>query len=481
MKNKHTLPILLLLSVFLISGCSGGNKDAAPDGGKEPVEPSGDGEPVNPKGSDYFNKDVTLKMNGGVRTSETSIVYDLSFKYDEECFTKSAKTYDKDLSMISFGASLVSINEERGEAFYKTLEYQNITTHGYDEAPTEDSIGYFIAHKTIEDFELVTLSFRGFDYQKEWVNNFVIGKTGNHAGFDARGQEVYQELQYYISDYCANKTLKLWINGYSRAGALSNVLASYILKGEEISVTQDNMFVYTFEAPASLSEENAIAYENVHNVINNADLITFIPPTNYGLARCGVDYPIYNANVSTLIKELDQEIVIPEYVSSDTLEEEGVTDDITLCQYAVNAVFNNPTIGDDVAANTREQYVDGYQEGLSGMIGYIFMMKPTTLTQMFTDLQNLGLGALSIIGDDTGAAFMEFFKPYLDQDEIEYDEAKLLGECATFIKGVQNLFFRIILLFLTDQGKADLTRLIDMHYPETTYVLLKTAHSVPAE
>ena len=66
-------------------------------------------------------------------------------------------------------------------------------------------------------------------------------------------KEVYQDLQSYIDTYAKNKTLKLWINGYSRGGALSNVLSSLILKGDKVNVLQDDMFVYTFEAPASLT------------------------------------------------------------------------------------------------------------------------------------------------------------------------------------------------------------------------------------
>ncbi len=130
----------------------------------------------------------------------------------------------------------------------------------------------------------------------------------------------------------------------------------------------------------------------------------------------------------------------------------------------------------DIYANTREQYVDNYQAGLSNMIGYAFALKEETRASLITDLQGLGLSALTIIADESGAELMKYFKTYLDRDEIEYNEDTLQEDCAILTKGIQQLFLKILLLYLNEETKDSLVRLIDMHYPETTYVLLKNAH-----
>ena len=44
------------------------------------------------------------------------------------------------------------------------------------------------------------------------------------------------------------------------------------------------------------------------------------------------------------------------------------------------------------------------------------------------------------------------------------------------VKGIQNLFFVLLLGYVSGELTEDLTRLIDMHFPETTYVLLLNAH-----
>lgn len=519
MRTKRAFPILLMLTAFIISGCGENttsssykernssvdetsssstseerNTSSSSDGEKSASSSSNSSSEASSSSSSssssslppeptYLKKEITVQIDPGIKEGEEKTPYDISLMYDDELFLKSAKTYDEDLSMLSFGASVATASKERGDAFFASAQFSNITTHDYDKKPTQDTMGYYFAHKAIDDYELVAVSFRGFGYGMEWANNFVIGKTGNHEGFNARGEEAYLALQNYIATYASGKTLKLWINGYSRAGALSNVLASLILKGDKISVTQENMFVYTFEAPASLCEENAIAYENVHNITNEADLITFIPPETYGLKRCGVNYPIYDTNVSTLAKAFDPDMVIPEFAVPEDISAD-ITSDVLFRDYLLNSVFNkDESDAEDktVFANTREEYVDNYQEGLGSGIAYIFALTEATRAAFLEDLKGLGFGAISLIYDDTGASMADFLKTYLERDSVPYDADKIQSDCAILCKGIMNLFLTVLASYLIGGAATDdLTRLLDMHYPETTYVLLRNAHSKAA-
>ena len=510
MKNKKFLPIILIISAFTISGCgiskpssspissseeppasepsSSSSEESKPSSSSSSAKPSTSNSSSKPSSSSsssssssrpesqYFVKDITVQLDPGIKKAEegqTLDPYNLSFTFDDELFLGNPKEYNNDLSMLSFGASLATINKTKGTAFFTEAEFEDITPHGYDSDPTKDTIGYFMAHKTIDNYELVTVSFRGFDYGMEWANNFTIGKTGDHEGFAARGAETYEALKTYLNTYAKDKSLKVWINGYSRAGALSNMLASLILRNNELSITQDNLFVYTFEAPASLIEENAIEYPNVHNIINNADLITFIPPVQYELYRCGVDYQIYDPEVATLMNQFDEGIAFPEF--------QEFMDDKNDAQYrdsVLKSVFEHEIQeeGDEVKyANTREQYVDNYQEGLSNGIGYIFALSSATRSKLIEDIQAV---AMNLLQDESGEQMATFLKEYLIQDNVPFTEEGLLSDCAVLIKGVRNLFMNILIyFFMVEAYKNNLTRLIDMHYPETTYVLLKNAHS----
>ena len=538
MKTKSYLPILLLITTFVISGCgtkrekssfvpskpeessvssiSSAETTSSQETTSNPVSSSienvssvavsskesssiqpAESSSVQPSSSmqesssiapssselppepEYLKKDVVVQLDASLRYNEDKTPYDLTFAYDDELFLTDAKVYNKDLSMLSFAASIATANKTRGDAFFSELQFNDVITHDYDKEPTEDTMGYYMAHKTIDNYELITVAFRGFEYQKEWANNFIIGKTGDHEGFSARAAEAHAALKEYIDTYLQDKELKLWINGYSRAGALSNSLSNLILQDHEIPITLENMFVYTFEAPASLCEENIVPYENIHNINNEADLITFVPPESYGLKRFGIDYPIYDINVDTLVKEFDEHIDIPRFQSIESLTHERTNSDTDVRDYVLNQIFNKEVdeyTSEDVYANTREQYVDNYQDGLSSSIGYVFALTPETRSALLNDFSNLGFSALLIISDKTGASFKDFLTPYLDQDGIAYDDDELLADCAIFIKAAQNLFMSILLMYSNDEYKGSITRLIDMHYPETTYVLLKHAH-----
>lgn len=528
MKNKKLLPIIFILSAFTISGCgsskpssspissseepstsepaSSSSEESKPASSSSSAKPSSSSSSAKPSSSSsqpssssaqpsssssssssssrpesqYFVKDITVQLDPGIKKAEegqTLEPYNLSFTFDDELFLGNPKEYNNDLSMLSLGASLATMNKTKGTAFFTEAEFEDITSHDYDSDPTKDTIGYFMAHKTIGDYELVTVSFRGFDYGLEWANNFTIGKTGDHEGFAARGAETYEAFKTYLNTYTKDKSLKVWINGYSRAGALSNMLASLILRNNELAITQDNLFVYTFEAPASLTDEHAIAYPNVHNIINDADLITFIPPAQYELYRCGKDYQIYDPNVATLMNQFDEGMNFPEFEEID----ENTTNDFEYRDFLLKTIFEHEITDEEDEkryANNREQYVNNYQTGLSNAIGYIFALSDDTRSQLLADLKGLGFGAVSIIGDETGAKMAEFIKPYLDKDNVPYTEEGLLSDCAVLVKGIGNLFLSVILSLAVDGAPSnDTGRLLDMHYPETTYVLLQNAHA----
>lgn len=457
MKNSKLI-IVFTSTALLLSGCNTKKNNSSSEKEKE-----------------TFQTTVDVKMGASLNESKSD--YNLSFKYDDAYFAKDAKAYDKELSLLSFGNSLVTASEEAGRAFYDTLQFKDFASYHYDVTPTKDTAGYFFAHRSIDDAELFAVSFRGFDYGEEWANNFIIGKTGDHNGFSLRANEAYEDLQSYISSYRQNRTVKLWINGYSRGGALSNTLASLILREDKVSVTEENLFVYTFEAPASLTTEHAVAYQNVHNIINKNDLVTNIPPLKYGLKRCGVDYEIYDSNYASIMKDFDKGIVIPEFVNIDAGGDEPLSNDEQVLNYILKNIFDVNGIDEEYSANDRDHYVDNYQQGLSNMIGYIFKMKPATRNAFISTLQSMGISAVSILGDSTGVSLRDFIAPYLTQDGIAYDDDALLADCAVLVKAIGNLFLAPLMIMMSGTYSGDFTRLLDMHYPESTYALLLNAHS----
>ena len=133
MKSNNALFTLLLSSFLALSGCS--KKDD-----KKDHEPT-------PK----YDK-VTVRIGSSISTVNDH--YDLEFEYGDDFFSRDAKKYDKQLSLLSFGNSIASSSKEENIKFYTTLGFKDITSYDYDVTPSEDTIGHFFAHKKIGNSEL---------------------------------------------------------------------------------------------------------------------------------------------------------------------------------------------------------------------------------------------------------------------------------------------------------------------------------------
>lgn len=461
MKTKKSLLTLLLASGFVLASCSGDGTTST----SIPLPP-------------LLEIDIPVKIDSSLASE--SKTYEFSFRYEDSYFLDSANTFSPKLAMLSYGASMANGTHQRGDSFYGDAEFDDVTRFGYESEPTTTSLGYYIAHKNIQGVELLTASFKGLDYGAEWANNFIIGKEGDHEGFYARANEVYLALQKYIVAYCGGHVDKIWLTGYSRGGAIANLVSSLILRDDKIEIKGEDMFTYTFEAPACVAEDKALEYANVHNIVNKNDIITHIPPLKYGLKRCGVDHEIYASNYATLMKQFDEQIDVPEFKVIKDGEETAVGSDQAMRQLLLDMFFNQENPEEGASANTREDYCNNYQKGISESIGYVFALKPTTRKAMLAKIQTMDLYTeiLPLFNDSTGEALLNFFEPYLIQDEISYDRDNLLEDCATIVKAVGYLVLRPLIMKYTflvtniDDTKTNLTRLIDMHYPESIYVLM---------
>lgn len=440
MKKRNLLLVTLSTLSLLISGCDSKKNDS------------------------LLKTEIPVQLEASLNSEKS--YYDLSFQYDDNYFLEDANKYNKNLSLLSFGCSIVSKNVQTGNAFFDKASFTDIEAKNYQQS-NKDNCAYILAHKSIQDFEVVAIAFRGFNYQVEWANNLEIGETGDHEGFSKCLNGVYSELQTYISTYSNNKPLKLWINGYSRGGALSNLLASKIINENKIEVTQSNMFVYTFETPRGVSKENAKKYENVHNIVNSCDLITNIAPEKYELYRCGVDVDIYDSDVASALKKFDKDISIPDFTPS-----EYYGNDKQLVNFIINAITNNSGIEDDCSANDRIHFYNNYQNGISYLVGKLFSLNGTTRNALINNIKSMGSSVISLFSDSTGSQLSSFLQTYLNNDNIDYDNADLLSSCAVTCKAFNSIGKPLLSLF----SSSNLTRLLDMHYPEVAYSLLLNSH-----
>lgn len=459
---KHLKSLFLVLPLLVCSGCN--NEPSTTSTSPEPVPPA-------PAAASF---DVSYTLTASLRKKETTKTggYDLTFTFKDEYFKGNPTAFNKDLAMISYGNVLMSESESEMNRFYQTCQFDDIESH-YVATKTADTVSYMFAHRKIDDFDLVGISICGFNYGKEWAGNFMMGSSGNHQNFEAKAIEINNALQTYLTKY-PNK--KVWLSGYSRAGGIANVMSHLVLSNPSSGLTKDNMFVYTFEAPKGLDVSNKIAYENVFNLVNSRDLITMIAPEQqYGFARCGIDIDIYQDNFNELIAELDEDIVVPEFKPD---EYGKYTNNEQFMNYILNYVTRDEGDVDQcLFFPTRSDYASTLQGPLCSAFDLVFGLSDEAKNQIMSDLMAMmeknPLDILGIFLLEGG--IYNFLTPYLDEYHYPYDPTSFMADTEV-LRQFANAQLLIVVALATGSAELgdNLKRVIDMHFPETNYVLLRS-------
>lgn len=390
---------------------------------------------------------------------------DVKIIYNDSFFNQPSSSFDHDLAMFAYGASICTGNKASIMSFYSQATFANpFTSASYNVKPTDDSIAYAFASKTTNNGPVVIATVRGFNYEREWASNLDLGKTGNHHGFELSALSFIEDFDAYIRNNNLGSA-KVLVTGYSRGGAVANVAADLLFKREATQklIPDCNFYVYTFEAPRGLTE--ATQYSNVYNVINSADIITCFAPAQYELYRCGIDIDIYSADVDNIVKDLNESIVLPAFTSNS--------------DYANEAEFNAyllTNLTKDYFAerniNTRELFVDNAQPIAQYFMKMFFSLKATTVAQLKEDLSKKEMmDLLGII--ISGQNMHDFLKPYLDDDGYTYDDDELLSECNNLTEFLTSgPGTSLLSQFISQANKDNLMRVIQMHYPHINYALL---------
>lgn len=224
----------------------------------------------------------------------------------------------KSASSRTWDNSDYSDKDKNVKAFLQTCGFQDIKpSDTYYVPPSTDSIAYTIANKKItvwdeesqsnKEYSLVAVGIRGAGYGPEWASNVTVGDssnpsiTGRHKGFDDSAQQVVAGLEEYIAEHNISGDVKYWVSGFSRSAAVANLTAGYITdRAAEFGTKQKDIYGYTYECPQCAEEtENALNYKNIHNIVNQMDLVPRVSPTEFHHQRLGVDYVMpYHGNTT---------------------------------------------------------------------------------------------------------------------------------------------------------------------------------------
>lgn len=451
MKKLFKVLFLGLMAISMV-GCNNKSNDTKPSDGD-----ADDDNTVN----EVVVPDIKVDISTDTKSIITNKEYTLTATYDDKYFKADDKVFNKDLATLSLVASCATASKERINKLYQDISYESVfLSESYNEEPTTNSIAFSFANRG----KVVSIAIRGFEYKKEWANNFKIGLEGNHLGFEESAQKVYTELKTYLADHKLNNS-KIWLTGYSRGGAVANLLSSMILEDHDISL--DAFYGYTFEAPKGVLKENAKDYKNLFNLVNSADPVQYLALEEFNFARNGVDIEIFNPEVATLLSSFNEELKIDAFIS---MKDYAETPD-QLPQAIINDILKFAGDGNIPSSKDRKEFLDNYSEQIGYIVSLIFMLSDEVLENIKNDVSKMTLLQLMNLLNADG--LYDFITPYLTDAKVAYVGAILYSSIQSMLNFVKGPALNIVSKALDKDNQKDFVFMLYMHDPLSTYVLLQ--------
>ena len=490
--------------------------------------------------------DVVLPYTGDI-TRRTGIVryaspidssrdFGAIFVYDDAYFFMCAYEYNPSLATMSlllqlsaWGSNDVADYSEKminARNLFEDLDfvgfahnYTDFINNGIVGQPTKDSIGVVAAHRVIgqedpetgyiSEYTLVALAIRGGGYGSEWASNFTIGRNGYHSGFHQSRMIAARFLYDYIVSEGISGEIKIWLTGFSRAGAVANLLAGGINAGHielplQVNLESHNFFTYTFATPAGALRSYAVRFGNIFNIIHMSDPVPHVAPLYWDFERYGEDWSLPSretvdpATYSHLHSQMLRHFNALESVSVNSAS--YLLDDFAMKRINVDILAilpgGNPFISIQEDVNnpqsqhwflfdyvdllvrdfirTRDNFVDTYQEALRTAAGLIFSTTPYQLDIFMESLMGnfTNLGSMSVLIMETltfgfpgmSRALHDFIDEALIAADIPYTSVQV--DAAVFAIGT---LLGDVMLSYPNRATTlvmNLDSIAQAHYPE---------------
>ena len=377
---------------------------------------------VTPMEGCYFLQYKSILMNddkGQQLELKTNIPYDnLAFDHD-------SKTFKKELAIATIPFVVHAPILDKITDVFDSFGFDDyMVSEEYNEVETETTMKYFFGHKKIDNYDVINLTLSGYMYNKPWANNFDIGTSGNHAGFQAMAYKLLPSVISYLNKYKDCSNLKIYMNGYSRSAGVGNLLSTLLIDSNLVS--EDNLYVYLFETPRGVDIANTKEYKSVFNIINKADFITYISPKEYGHIRVGQDIEIYKDNYQEILSDFDPRLVVPQYVVTN-----GCNNDVEFINYLFTSLLapvENVEEGKpSLDISTRENFANNLQGDFSYIMSIVWEIPNEAIEALKTKVSGMSLTEmLGLLQED---ALYNEIKPIFDEYHVNYDATKLRALC----------------------------------------------------
>ena len=226
---------------------------------------------------------------------------DLEVPFNRNWFKQDATVYSHDLAKLSIGLATaafrpnlkveqeITSTDMNLSRFLSEAHFIDLRSDDYDKDPSMFTVSTVMGHQKIgtgdDAFELIAVGVCGQGYVDEWESNFTIGDGKVHEGFKRSSDLIYDRIFGYIASTHLEGPMKIWISGFSRAAAVSNVTAARLT--ESTLFREETVFAYTFATPRTVIDEDYARYDNIFNIVGKADPVPAVPFADWGYERYG--------------------------------------------------------------------------------------------------------------------------------------------------------------------------------------------------
>ena len=451
--------------------------------------------------------------------------YNGTIYYTDDYFKPSADRSRPDVSLASASIHLAvaSFNAmDSAEYTDKDRNVRNLLTmlgysdydcsESFHQKPSDDSIAIAAAAKKPAgaDYTLMAVAVRGGGYEAEWSGNFSLGKVGNHTDFQQCADYCMTFLRQYVQDHHITGRVKLWLTGYSRGGAVGNIMAGEIDRGNALpglTVSYEDLYAYFFEPPQGVEVSNDprnARYNNIWNFLNYNDVVPLVAMSELGFSRYGRDYYYPDATMANYAAQ--REAMLHFYDAQESKEfREYTVDDFQMKKFdpangfIVDDTESTMTQGDferklvskmvTDTIKTRDNYVNEYQNGFRAVMHVVFGKSLLTgregdAERFITALQK------NIQEQDTAAQFAEAAQNPWDENGLRTVLSDVIVQSmndaevnaldpvtlSKFVNGAVKLVGGMLITDpdLTVTLLSNLNNITNAHYPEVGMAWLKT-------
>lgn len=220
----------------------------------------------------------------------------LTITVQEDSLPRESSLFSPSLARVAAVLSLSAAEEQ--------LLVANLSALGYGDPLIADSPGKLrmIIESRVRDNYLETaVVIRGSEGD-EWYSNFDIGYAAEHSGFGKAADIAEQQLSDYIFTRLIGLEPRFFITGYSRGGAIANILCKRMCD----RFGTDSVRGYTLASPAVTLSRRQARYNSIFNLVREEDFFTRIPLESWGYTRYGKDI-LLCGDVSEGYRELTRE------------------------------------------------------------------------------------------------------------------------------------------------------------------------------